>query len=437
MSGEKELIMLVDDNPANLRAGKNVLSEKYTVFTAPSADKMFSLLDTNRPALILLDVEMPEMNGYEAIRILKAKPETRDIPVVFLTGKNETENELEGLSLGAIDYIAKPFIPLLLLKRIEAHLLVESQKKTMEAQQQELKYYAGNLQKILTGYLSSNVVDEILSDPTRMQLGGTKRNMTVVFTDIKNFTRVSENMDPVDLVRLLNNYLTGMSDIILEQMGTIDKYIGDAIMAFFGAPLDLPDHAKRSCTAALLMKRKEKELNEQFIRSGLSSLPLETRIGINTGSMNVGNMGSERKMNYTVIGNEVNIAARLEAANKFFGTWILTSEHTVQSAGDDFLFRRLDRLLVKGIQVPLRIFELVESSADATEKQRETVAIFHEALDLFENREWVSARERFKQVLEVAGEDKPSRLYLDRCELYRVQPPSANWNAVVFDLTGD
>ncbi|MDR3199941.1 MAG: response regulator [Spirochaetales bacterium] len=149
MGNTKEMIILVDDNPANLRTGKNVLSDRYNVFTAPSAEKMFSLLVNNKPAMILLDIEMPEMSGYEAIKILKAKPETRDIPVIFLTGKSDSDNELEGLSLGAIDYITKPFMPPLLLKRIEVHLLVEAQKHTLEEQQLELKNFNDNLQKLV------------------------------------------------------------------------------------------------------------------------------------------------------------------------------------------------------------------------------------------------------------------------------------------------
>jgi len=149
MEGEKALIIIVDDNPANLRIGKNVLAEKYTVSTAPSAEKLFSLLEKNMPALILLDVEMPEMNGYEAINVLKSKPETRDIPVIFLTGLTETDNELKGLSLGAIDYITKPIQPLLLLKRIELHLLIEEQKKTLEKQAADLKFFNDNLQKMV------------------------------------------------------------------------------------------------------------------------------------------------------------------------------------------------------------------------------------------------------------------------------------------------
>jgi putative two-component system response regulator len=142
MENEKKLVILVDDNLANLKIGNNFLEEKYTVATAPSAAKMFSLLKNNVPAIILLDIDMPEMNGYEAIKILKSNPETKDIPVIFLTAKNESEDELEGLSLGAIDYITKPFNPALLLKRIEVHLLVEGQRK-------ELQYFNENLQKMV------------------------------------------------------------------------------------------------------------------------------------------------------------------------------------------------------------------------------------------------------------------------------------------------
>jgi putative two-component system response regulator len=149
MEKSYEKLILVDDNPSNLRAGKNVLSEKYEVYTVSSAAKLFDVLEDIKPAMILLDIEMPEMNGYEAIKILKAREDTKEIPVIFLTGKTDTENELEGLDLGAIDYITKPFVPPLLLKRIEVHLLVEAQKKTLEAQQKELKNFNDNLQKMV------------------------------------------------------------------------------------------------------------------------------------------------------------------------------------------------------------------------------------------------------------------------------------------------
>ncbi|MDR0400134.1 MAG: response regulator, partial [Treponema sp.] len=425
MDDKRELIIMVDDNPANLRAGRNVLSGRYDVFTAASAEKMFDLLERNVPALILLDIDMPVMNGYEAIKILKAKEKTRDIPVIFLTSKTDSGDELEGLSLGAIDYITKPVIPPLLLKRIEVHLLVESQKRTLETQQQELQYYNAYLQRAFSTYLSEEVVQDIMTDPSRLQLGGSQRRMTAVFTDIQNFSSIAEGLDPGDLVRLLNLYLTGLSDIILEQRGTIDKYVGDAVMAFFGAPLEIPDHALRACAAAVLMKRKEEELDRQFRASGLSSTPLLTRIGINTGSMVVGNMGSQRKMNYTVMGNAVNIASRLEGLNKMYGTWILSSEDTIRETRDAFLVRRLDRVRPVGIHIPVQIYELVDFSGAVTERQRKTVELFHEALNLFEKRNWAAAEAGFLRVLDLKPQDNPSAVFLERCRDNRRNPPPA------------
>jgi class 3 adenylate cyclase/CheY-like chemotaxis protein len=433
MANERQLIILVDDNPTNLWAGRNALSGSYDLITVLSAEKMFAALEKRVPALILLDIDMPGMNGYEAIKILKAKEETRGIPVIFLTGKTDASDELAGLSLGAIDYITKPFIPPLLLKRIEVHLLVESQRRTLEIQREELRYYNEYLQKAFSTYLSGEVVQDIMTDPSRLQLGGSKRQMTAVFTDIQDFSSIAEALDPEDLVRLLNIYLSGLSDIILEQRGTIDKYVGDAIIAFFGAPLEIPDHAVRACAAAILMKRKEREINREFRESGLSAAPLLTRIGVNTGSMVVGNMGSQRKMNYTIMGNAVNIASRLEGLNKMYGAWILASENTVRETGGNFLTRRLDRVRPVGIHSPLRIYELVEFSTAATEEQRKTVELFHEALTLFEGRDWASAEAGFRRVLDLSPRDGPSLLFLERCENNRRDPPPEDWDGV-FEL---
>jgi DNA-binding response OmpR family regulator len=172
MESDKKLVILVDDNLANLKIGNSILEEKYDVATAPSAKKMFSLLESNAPTIILLDIDMPEMNGYESIKLLKSKPETKNIPVIFLTAKTESGDELEGLSLGAIDYITKPFNPALHLKRIEVHLLVEDQRKTLEKQTRDLQYFNNNLRRAFSTYLSEDVVEEIVSDPTRLQLGG-------------------------------------------------------------------------------------------------------------------------------------------------------------------------------------------------------------------------------------------------------------------------
>jgi class 3 adenylate cyclase/CheY-like chemotaxis protein len=423
MENEKELIIMVDDNPSNLRVGKNVLAEKYSVATAPSAEKMFSLLENNKPALILLDIDMPEMNGYDAIKILKSKNETKDIPVIFLTAKTESGDELLGLSLGARDYITKPFQPPLLLKRLEVHLLVEKQAR-------ELRYFNENLRKAFSTYLSSDVVEELIVNPTRLQLGGVKRRMSAIFTDIQNFTHISEVLPPYEMIYLFNQYLTVMSDAILDQKGTIDKYYGDAIMAFFGAPLELPDHAARACISAIVMKRRETELNKKFAETKVDHKPFLTRIGIHTGDMIVGNMGTERKMNYTIMGHAVNIASRLEGINKQYGTWIIASEDTVKECGDSIFTRRLDRIRVVGVNEPILIYEVLELPDSVTPELRVQTELFHEALSLFETRDWNAAMSAFGKALEKYPNDRPTTMYMERCRQYLQTPPADDWDGV-------
>jgi class 3 adenylate cyclase len=434
MENEKKLILLVDDNPANLRIGKNALSEKYAVATAPSADKMFSLLENNKPAIILLDIDMPEMNGYEAIRILKSREETSDIPVIFLTAHTETDAELEGLTLGAIDYITKPFQPPLLLKRLEVHLLVEDQRKTLEAQAEELKKFNDFIRTAFSTYVSNDVVKEIIADPTRLQLGGTKRHMTAIFTDIRGFTTISEKLDPEALVKLLNRYLSAMSDVILSERGTIDKYEGDAIIAFFGAPIELEDHALRACISAIAMKKIETEFNKTIMEQKISPGPLFTRIGINTGDMVAGNIGTENKMNYTIMGNAVNLASRLEGINKQYGIWVLVSETTVQEAGDRLLTRKLDRVRVVGINEPVRLYELLDTVEQATPNQKNLVEVFNGALEHFEKRNFEQASAGFRKALTIRTDDNPSKLYYKRSAEFIKNPPDDTWDGV-FNLT--
>ena len=430
MEHSKDLIILVDDNPTNLRVGKNVLSDHYAVATAPSAEKMFDLLKKNIPALILLDIDMPEMDGIEAIKVLKSKPETKHIPVIFLTAKSELEDELEGFSHGGVDYITKPFQPALLLKRIEVHLLVALQRKMLEKQAEELRYFNNHLRNALSAYLSGDVVEAIIADPKRLQLGGIKKRMTALFTDLENFSGISEKMNPENVIQLLNHYLSTMSDVILNEKGTIDKFEGDAIITFFGAPLELPDHALRACTSAVLMKRLEGEMNKKLIEEGITQSPLFTRIGINTGEMVAGNMGTDRKMNYTVIGNAVNVASRLEGVNKQYGTWILVTKETLEDCGNAVFSRRLDRVRVAGMEDPLRIYEILELSDSVTPEMREWVNLFHEALDIFETRDWTAAAAAFERVLERNPDEAASVVYLDRCRRYLKEAPASNWDGI-------
>lgn len=290
------------------------------------------------------------------------------------------------------------------------------------------------LRKAFGTYLSEDVVEEIIADPSRLKLGGSKRHMTALFTDVRSFSTISEKLDPEDLVHLLNRYLSAMSDVILEEKGTIDKYEGDAIIAFFGAPLDLQDHANRALRSAILMKRTEAELNKSFLAEGLTPIPLATRIGVNTGDMVVGNMGTERKMDYTIMGNNVNLAARLEGVNKQYGSWILASGATVDGAGPGFLTRRMDRVRVVGISEPVRLYEVLDLEAEASKRLKETVRLFHEALAVFEAKDWTEAARLFQAVLDHSPEDGPAKTYLDRCARFRKAPPVKDWDGV-FNLT--
>jgi putative two-component system response regulator len=241
MESSYDKLILVDDNPANLRTGKNVLSEKYEVYTAPSAAKLFDLLKDIKPAMILLDIEMPEMNGYEAIKILKAGEDTKEIPVIFLTGKTDTENELEGLDLGAIDYITKPFVPPLLLKRIEVHLLVEAQKKTLEVQQKELKNFNDNLQKMvddktktvleLQDAILKTVADLVESrdDITGGHIERTQRGVGLLIDALREHPEYGKEIAEWDLKLLLQSSQLhdvgkiAISDRILQKPGRLDS----------------------------------------------------------------------------------------------------------------------------------------------------------------------------------------------------------------------
>jgi putative two-component system response regulator len=241
MESSKSLIIMVDDNPANLRIGKNVLTEKYTVATAPSANKLFSLLENNTPAMILLDVDMPEIDGYDAIKVLKSKPGIKDIPVIFLTARTESDAEMEGLSLGAIDYITKPIQPQLLLKRIELHLLVEEQRKTLEQQASDLKYFNDNLQKMVDEK-TQNILElqnallrtmaelvEYRDDITGRHIERTQRGLRILLTELIKSNVYSEETKDWDidlLVQCCQLHDVGkifISDNILRKPGKLNS----------------------------------------------------------------------------------------------------------------------------------------------------------------------------------------------------------------------
>lgn len=237
------------------------------------------------------------------------------------------------------------------------------------------------LQSAFSKYVSPDVVDQIIHHPEIMHLGGEKQFLSVIFTDLQGFTAMSDSMDPVKLVRVLNMYLNEMSEVIIALGGTIDKFEGDAIMAFFGAPIPIPDHAVRCCKAALRMKKMEKIINNQLMIEKLIDKPLHTRIGINSGDMVVGNVGSLKRIDYTIIGGNVNIAARIENINKEYNTSILISDQTYELVKDFFETRQVDTVMLRGISRPVTVYELLKEKLP--QNQENSAEVF----DDFENIE--------------------------------------------------
>jgi adenylate cyclase len=283
-------------------------------------------------------------------------------------------------------------------------------------------------------YLSSDVINNLLDDPDRLELGGEQKYMTAMFTDVKGFSSISEKLDPTDLVKLLNEYLTAMSDTVLDLRGTIDKYEGDAIICFFGAPIEFEDHARRACQSAVRMRKIESELNKHFLENSLSPGPLLTRIGINTGDMVVGNMGTIKKMDYTIMGSAVNLASRLEGVNKQYGTWVLISQATYDAGGKDFTTRQMDRVRVVGINEPVRLYELIDEKETTDSKLEEAIDIFHLGQELFESKAWDNALKNFQDVLKILPNDGPANVFAERCKQYKKKPPPDTWDGV-FNLT--
>ena len=288
--------------------------------------------------------------------------------------------------------------------------------------------------------ISPDVVKRIQDNPSMLNVGGEKRIITAMFTDIEKFSTISEAIGSSDkLFELLKSYLTPMSDIILDELGTIDKYEGDAIIAFWNAPMDLEDHAVRACRAALRIAKKEKEINSMLVDKGiltgeiLKSIPhghLYTRIGINTGENNVGFIGTERRKDYTALGDEMNLASRLEGVNKLYGTQILISGETEKIIHAHFITRQLDLVRVMGKSKPVAIYELTCMREDFSDKRRESFNLYREGLTLFRKKDWNEAIKYFNKVLDDFPEDGPSRVFVERCEKYSKNPPPANWDGV-------
>ena len=256
-----------------------------------------------------------------------------------------------------------------------------------------------------------------------------KTEVTIMFSDIRGFTTISEKIDAQELALFLNLYLSDMSRIVFNRQGTLDKFIGDAVMAFWGAPYEEPGHETRACESALDMMRRVSELQKQWEAEGKPRLDIG--IGINTGVASVGNMGSSQRRAYTALGDAVNLSSRLEGLNKDYGTHILVNESTHGAVGDSgFVFRELDQIRVKGKLQPVTIYELVGRTSEVSAETAELVSRFTAARSLYRARKWDLAQQAFQSILETTPTDGPSRTYWKRCQEYLFDEPPLNWDGV-------
>ncbi|MFC2061510.1 CHASE2 domain-containing protein [Elusimicrobiota bacterium] len=284
------------------------------------------------------------------------------------------------------------------------------------------------IRNVFSTYMTPSVVNKLLKDPDSLKLGGERREMTVYFSDLSGFTTISESLSPEDLVHLINEYLDAMTNIIFKYEGTLDKYEGDAIMAFWNAPIDQPDHALRCCKAALECFEELERLQKKWESEGRP--PLSMRIGINTGAMIVGNMGSTTRMDYTVMGDSVNLGARLESANKEYGTRLMMSEFTKKQVEHDVEWRELDALKVKGKTKPVYVYEIMGLKGKLSSEKNEVYTLYTQGLLSYKIKQWELAIDLFKQALDIIPDDGPSKTYLARCEEYKKNPPPEDWDGV-------
>ena len=301
-------------------------------------------------------------------------------------------------------------------------------------EQQDKKF----LRETFGTYIAPKVLDKMYEEKQAPKLGGVEGHHTAFFSDIQNFSTFSEALEPTRMVALMNEYLTVMSQVILDNEGTLDKYIGDAIVAFYGAPAPVENHEKKSCTTALLMEDALEDLRQKW--RGENDWPdivysMQHRIGLNCGKMVTGNMGSEMRMNYTMMGDTVNLAARLESSAKQYGVYNFVGENIYEETKDEFIFRFLDFVQVKGKNIPVKVYELVSAKDNADNHTVNLIKVFEEGLDHYYQQQWDKALAHFKKAEGMedhftSRNTTPSAVFIERCTMFKDNPPGKDWDGV-------
>ncbi|MEH6585465.1 MAG: adenylate/guanylate cyclase domain-containing response regulator [Halioglobus sp.] len=354
---EPGFILAVDDLQENRELVARYLSRSgHIVVTAAGGEEALRTLDQADVDVVLLDLVMPDMDGREVLRRIKEHPQWRATPVIMISGRQDMDGIIECIEAGADDYLFKPFNPVLLQARIKAGIERKRWHDREQLYRQQLERNEKFIRATFGRYLSDEIVTEILERPEGLELGGDLRRVTIMMSDIRGFTTLSEQLAPAQVVTMLNRYLGAMTDIIMAHNGTIDEFIGDAILAVFGAPQRRDDDADRAVQCALEMQAAMEEINRLNREDGLPEI--NTGIALNTGDVIAGNIGSERRSKYGFVGHPMNVTSRIEdvtAAGE-----ILIADSTLQSLNNQYRTGECRELNVKGIDELLQVHQILE-----------------------------------------------------------------------------
>jgi class 3 adenylate cyclase len=348
-------LLVVDDNELN----RDMLSRRlggrgFAVEATDSGERALALVEHGAFDLILLDIMMPGLSGIDVLQRVRERWPESDLPVIMVTARDATEDVVEALRLGANDYVTKPLDFPVVLARVETQLTLRRQKQEIRRMADDLELRNRFIQRLFGRYLSDEVVSGLLASPEGPTLGGEQRKVTLLMSDLRGFTPLTEGLAPERVLRLLNSYLGAMADVILSHQGTIDEFVGDAILAIFGAPLGRPDDATRAVACAVAMQAALQELNRANEGEGLPRL--EMGIAVHTGEVIVGNIGSERRTKYGVVGSAVNHAGRIESFT--VGGQVLISDATLRDAGDGVRVGARLAIDAKGTREPIVVYDL-------------------------------------------------------------------------------
>lgn len=358
----KQVILVVDDMPENAELLADILEPDFHIETAVDGYQALQIaMSSSPPDLILLDIMMPGLDGYEVCRRLKADKKTRRIPIIFISARNDDRDETRGFEAGAVDYIRKPFSMPIVRSRVRTHIELKNQRRRVELHTIELEKALKALdvrnrfiRQIFGRYVSDDIVDAILETPEGITIGGEKREVSIMMSDIRDFTAISEKFPAEDVVGILNIYLEAMTEIIIKYQGTINEFIGDAILVFFGAPVPQEGHARHAVACALEMQLAMKEVNRRCQENGYPML--QQGIAVNTGPVVVGNIGSSKRSKYGIVGPNVNLTSRIESYT--LGGQVLISQSTRDACGDTLRIDGQEEVRPKGIKGSITAFDV-------------------------------------------------------------------------------